>query len=197
MDEVEVVVAHTERATLRVDDVFLTADADQARIGIEVEAMPFPPVPTPEIPWRKPPVLAIAVLPGVTLGRLGGLPTGSSAAWAAAGAAIRKLHDAPLPPRTGRTGRGTVELVAELDYECELLVTNGLLLTDLLAHNRHVAETALRPCGRDPAAGALRQFLLLPLPAAAETALSLRMSYIGATSWRRTWPTRPCVDSGS
>jgi len=79
MDEVKVVVAHSERATLRVGDVFLKVDADQARIDVEVEAMSLAPVPTPEVLWRKPPVLAIAALPGMTLGRLGGPSTGSPA----------------------------------------------------------------------------------------------------------------------
>lgn len=147
MDEVKVVVAHSERPTLRVGDVFLKVDADQARIDVKVEAMSLAPVPTPEVLWRKPPVLAIAALPGTTLGRLGGPSTGSSAAWAAAGAAIRKLHDAPLPPRPGpaRPGRSIVAPAAELDNECELLVANGLLPADLVTHNRQVAEAALRP----------------------------------------------------
>ncbi|MFJ9249175.1 phosphotransferase family protein [Streptomyces sp. NPDC101776] len=142
MDEVEVVVAHSERATLRVGDVFLKVDADQARIDVEVEAMALAPVPTPEVLWRKPHVLAIAALPGTTLGRLGGPSTGSPAAWAAAGAVIRKLHDAPLPPRPGRS---VVALAAELDDECESLVANGVLPADLVARNRQVAEAALRP----------------------------------------------------
>ncbi|MEU4081256.1 aminoglycoside phosphotransferase [Streptomyces venezuelae] len=145
MDEVEVVVAHSERATLRVGDVFLKVDADQARIDREVEAMSRAPVPTPEVLWRKPPVLAIAAVPGATLGRLGGPSTGSSAAWAAAGAAIRKLHDAPLPPHAGLAGRSSTALAAELDAECELLVTKGLLPADLVTRNRQVAEAALRP----------------------------------------------------
>ncbi|MFI5899104.1 phosphotransferase [Streptomyces cyaneofuscatus] len=145
MDEVEVVVAHSERATLRVGDVFLKVDADQARIDAEVEAMSLAPVPTPEILWRRPPVLAIAALPGAALGRLGGPATGSSAAWAAAGAAIRTLHDAPLPPRPGRAGRNATALAAELDAECELLMTSGLLAADLVTRNRRVAEAALRP----------------------------------------------------
>ncbi|MFD5985406.1 phosphotransferase family protein [Streptomyces cyaneofuscatus] len=145
MDEVEVVVAHSERATLRVGDVFLKVDADQARIDAEVEAMSLAPVPTPEILWRRPPVLAIAALPGAALGRLGGPATGSSAAWAAAGAAIRTLHDAPLPPRPGRAGRSATALAAELDAECELLMTSGLLAADLVTRNRRVAEAALRP----------------------------------------------------
>ncbi|MFB7470445.1 phosphotransferase family protein [Kitasatospora sp. NPDC056184] len=145
MDEVEVVVAHAERATLRVGDVFLKVDADQARIDAEVEAMSLVPVATPRILWRKPSVLALAALPGATLGRLGGPSTGSPAAWAAAGAAIRTLHDAPLPPRPGRAGRSVAALAAELDEECELLVVNGVLPADLVARNRRVAEAALRP----------------------------------------------------
>ncbi|MER6401213.1 phosphotransferase [Kitasatospora sp. NPDC001603] len=145
MEEVEVVVAHSERATLRVGEVFLKVDADQSRIDVEIEAMSLAPVPTPKVLWRKPPVLAIAALPGATLGRLGGPSTGSPAAWAAAGAAIRKLHDAPLPPRTGRAGRSIVALAAELDAECEALVANGVLPGDLVTRNRQVAEAALRP----------------------------------------------------
>ncbi|MBW8795762.1 MAG: aminoglycoside phosphotransferase family protein [Streptomyces sp.] len=145
MDEVRVVVAHSERATLRVGDVFLKVDADQARVDAEVEAMALAPVPTPEVLWRKPPVLALAALPGTTLGRLGGPSTGSPAAWAAAGAAIRELHEAPLPARPGRAGRSIVALAAELDDECESLVRNGILPAGLVTRNRQVAEAALRP----------------------------------------------------
>ncbi|WP_097873760.1 phosphotransferase, partial [Streptomyces sp. ms184] len=59
--------------------------------------------------------------------------------------AIRKLHDAPLPPGVGRAGRGVGELATELDAECALLVANGLLPADLVSRNRQVAEAALRP----------------------------------------------------
>ncbi|UNO42485.1 aminoglycoside phosphotransferase family protein [Streptomyces sp. MST-110588] len=145
MDEVEVVVAHSERATLRVGDVFLKVDADQGRIDVEVEAMALAPVPTPEVLWRQPPVLAIAAVPGTALGRLGEPSTASPAAWAAVGAAIGKLHRAPLPSWPGRGGRGLEEWAAELDGECEWLVTNGVLPAGLVARNREVAEAALRP----------------------------------------------------
>ncbi|MFJ9348333.1 phosphotransferase family protein [Streptomyces sp. NPDC101237] len=145
MDEVEVVVAHSERATLRVGDVFLKVDADQTRIDVEVEMMSLVPVPTPQVLWRRPPVLALAALPGTTLGRLGGPSTGSPDAWAAAGAAIRKLHDAPLPARTGQAGRSVAAVTAELDAECAALVANGVLPADLVVRNREVAEAALRP----------------------------------------------------
>src|SRR5919205_897148 len=94
VEEVTVVVAHSERATLRVGDVFLKVDADQARIDVEVEAMALAPVPTPDVLWRKPPVLAIAAVSGTALGRLAEPSTASPAAWAAAGAAIRTLHGA-------------------------------------------------------------------------------------------------------
>ncbi|SEF17183.1 phosphotransferase family protein [Streptomyces sp. Ag109_O5-10] len=145
MDEVEVVVAHSERATLRVGDVFLKVDADHARIEVEVEAMGLVPVPTPEVLWRKRPVLAIAAVPGTALGRLGQPSAASPAAWAAAGAALRQLHEAPLPPWPGRRRRGPDELAAELDGECELLVANGVLPADLVTRNRQVAEAAIRP----------------------------------------------------
>jgi aminoglycoside phosphotransferase (APT) family kinase protein len=100
------------------------------------------PIPTPEVLWRKPPVLALAALPGSALGRLGEPSTASPAAWAAAGAAVRTLHDAPLPPRPGRS---LDEIASELDDECEWLVTSGVLPTDLVTVNRRVAEAALRP----------------------------------------------------
>ncbi|RAJ59023.1 phosphotransferase family enzyme [Streptomyces sp. Amel2xB2] len=145
MDEVEIVVAHSERATLRLGEMFLKVDADPARLDAEVEAMSLAPVPTPRVLWRKPSVLAIAAVPGATLGRLGGPATGAPAAWAAAGAAVRTLHDAPLPPRTGQAGRSTAALTAELDAECASLVTDGLLPAGLVARNREVAEAALRP----------------------------------------------------
>jgi aminoglycoside phosphotransferase (APT) family kinase protein len=142
VEEVEVIVAHRERATLRVGDVFLKVDADQTRTDVEVEAMAMAPVPTPEILWRKPPVLALAVLPGTALGRLQLPSTASSAAWAAAGAAARALHDAPLPPWPGRS---VDELASQLDTECTWLVANDVLPVDVVRGNRRLAETALRP----------------------------------------------------
>jgi len=142
VDAVEVVVAHHERATVRVGDVFLKIDADQRRTDVAVEAMSLAPIPTPQVPWRKPPVLALAALPGTALGRLGRPSTASSGMWAAAGAAARMLHDAPPPPWPGRS---LDEIASDLDGECEWLVTNGVLPTDLVTRNRRVAEAALRP----------------------------------------------------
>jgi aminoglycoside phosphotransferase (APT) family kinase protein len=142
VDEVEVVVAHQERATLRVGDVFLKVDADQTRTDAEVRAMATAPIPVPEILWRRPPVLALAALPGTALGRLGTPSSASAQAWAAAGAALRLLHDAPLPSWQGAS---LAEKASSLDSECSWLVANDLLPGALVTRNREVAEAALRP----------------------------------------------------
>jgi len=140
--EVEVVVAHHERATLRVGEVFLKIDAEQTHTDVEVEAMTMAPIPTPQILWRQPPVLALAALPGTALGRLGKPSIASTAAWAAAGATLRKLHDAPLPPWPGTS---LDEKQSSLDRECAWLVVNDVLPADLVNRNRQAAEAALQP----------------------------------------------------
>jgi aminoglycoside phosphotransferase len=140
--EVEVIVAHDERATLRVGDVFLKIDADQTRTDVEVEAMAMVPIPTPQVLWRNPPVLALAALPGEALGRLGERSTASSAAWTAAGAAARMLHDSPLPRWPGRS---LDQIASRLDRECDWLIANAVLPADMVMRNRRIAEAALQP----------------------------------------------------
>jgi aminoglycoside phosphotransferase (APT) family kinase protein len=140
--QVEVVLANNDRVTLRVGEVFLKIDADQGRTDVEVAAMTLAPVPTPDILWRTPPVLAIAALPGRALGRLEEPSTASPAAWAAVGAVLRSLHDAPLPPGPGKR---VEELAARLDGECDWLIANDVLPADVVGRNRRLAETALRP----------------------------------------------------
>lgn len=142
MNGVEVVVAHSQRATLRVGEVFLKVDGDSANADIEMQAMDLAPVPTPPVLWRKTPVLAIAAVPGSALGVLGEPSTASPAAWAATGAAIRQLHDAPLPPWPGPELR---DVVVDLDRACEWLLANAVLSADVIHRNRDIAEAALRP----------------------------------------------------
>src|SRR5258707_6471910 len=115
MREIEVVVAHSERVTLRVGDVFLKIATDQARIDREVEVMARAPIPTPEVLLREPPVLALAAVPGAALGVLDEPSRASSAAWVAAGWLLppppdadvslsarsdRSLHPGPRPQGT-------------------------------------------------------------------------------------------------
>ena len=142
VEQIEVVVAHSERATIRVGEVFLKIDADQARADAEVEAMAMAPVPTPEVLWRRPPVLALAALPGQALGRLEEPSSASSGAWIAAGAAIRTLHDAPLPQRPGPS---IDALGSRLADECDWLIENDVVAMEVVTRNRRLAETVLRP----------------------------------------------------
>jgi aminoglycoside phosphotransferase (APT) family kinase protein len=142
MKDVEVVLASNDRVTLRVGETFLKVDSHPTRAAVEVEAMALVPVPTAEIRWHTPPVLALAEVPGTALGHLGEPSTASPAAWAAAGAALRRLHDAPLPPWPGRT---VDELASRLAGECELLVADDVLPADVVTRNRGIAEAALRP----------------------------------------------------
>jgi aminoglycoside phosphotransferase (APT) family kinase protein len=78
----------------------------------------------------------------MALGHLGAPSYASGAAWTAAGAAVRALHDAPLPPWPGRS---IDELASRLADECAWLVTNDVLPAHEVARNRRLAETALRP----------------------------------------------------
>jgi aminoglycoside phosphotransferase (APT) family kinase protein len=141
-EEIQVVVAHAERATLRVGEVFLKVDSDQARTDVELRAMAAAPIPTPDVLWRQPPVLALAVLPGTALGRLGEPSTAPAGAWAAAGAAVRRLHDAPLPAWQSRRN---ADRASRLDEECTWLLANDVVPQALVLRNRDIAAAALRP----------------------------------------------------
>jgi len=141
MDEVEVVVAHSERATLRVGEMFLKVDSLGSRLETERRAMSLAPVPTPEVLWHRPSVLALAAVPGRALGVLGAPSEASPAAWAAAGRMIRRLHEAPLPPWPGRA---LADVEAELEQECEWLLEQSPLPAEVVLHNREIARGALR-----------------------------------------------------
>jgi aminoglycoside phosphotransferase (APT) family kinase protein len=142
MDAVEVVVAHTERATLRVGDVFLKIDGDRSRLDHEINVMGMAPVPTPQVLWRQPPVLALAALDGSPLGHLGEPSPSPAEAWRATGAAIRRLHDAPLPPWHGPS---VEDRTARLEAECDWLLAHDVLPAEVVTHNRNLARRALRP----------------------------------------------------
>ncbi|MFC8191020.1 phosphotransferase [Cellulomonas sp. NPDC057328] len=142
MDEIEVVVAHRQRVTLRVGDTFLKVDGDPAHHDVEVRAMAMVPVPTPAVLWHRPPVLVISAVPGRALGVLGRPSDASAAAWAAVGACVRRLHDAPVPPWPGTS---VDDVRAELDRECAWLLASSVVPADVVRRNREIAEVALRP----------------------------------------------------
>lgn len=142
VDSIEVIVAHAERATLRVGDIFVKIDADAARSEREARAMASAPLPTPPIRWHQPPVLAIEKVRGTALGVLGEPSTASRAAWTATGASIRRMHDAPLPPWPGVS---VADVSAELARECAWLRGNAVLPAEVIDRNQAIAEMALRP----------------------------------------------------
>lgn len=146
VDEVEVVVAHAERVTVRLGDVFVKLDADPGRLAREVEAMSLAPVPTPRIVWHREPAVALVALPGAAIARLGQPSSASPAAWTAAGVILRTLHDAPLPTAPGLHPD---EHGGRLDAACRWLLDNAVLPAELIRRNRELAEAALRPW--DPA----------------------------------------------
>lgn len=140
--DVEVALANNDRVTVRVGDIFLKIDSDQGRTDVEVEAIEAAPVPTPQILWRQPPVLALARLRGKPLGRLGEPSDASPAAWAAVGATIRTSHDAPLPARPAMS---VDQLASRLADECRWLVDNAILPVEVVQRNQRRAESVLRP----------------------------------------------------
>ena len=139
--DVEVVLANNDRVTLRVGDTYLKVDADRTRSDVEIAAIGLAPVPTPEILWREPPVLALSALRGCTLGRLGEPSSSPPEAWAAVGLVLRALHDAPLPPWPEVS---VDELRARLAEGCEWLTGNDVLPRAVIEHNRRNAQRALR-----------------------------------------------------
>lgn len=142
MDPVEVVVAHQERAVVRVGDVFLKIDGDRERVEVELAAMERAPVPVPEVLWRRHPVLALARVPGAPLGTPGRPSTASPSAWSAAGEMVRSLHDHPVsgdwPPWYG----GDAETF--LAAECAWLVAHGVVERETLEAARDTASAAAR-----------------------------------------------------
>ncbi len=142
MDSVEIVLANNDRVTLRVGDAFLKVDADHERSAREVKAIELAPVPTPDVLWHKTPVLALGAVAGKPLGKLGEPSTASGAAWIAAGAALRTLHSAPLPPWHWEKGD---HLARRLDEESDWLVSSGVLPSRVVSANRELAEAVLRP----------------------------------------------------
>ena len=104
--------------------------------------MAMVPVPTPEILWRRPPVLALAALPGRR-----------SATSASRRPRRRRRGPRRVPPsgrcttrrcRHGPVGASTSSHRTSTG-ECEWLVANDVLPADVVTRNRRLAETALRP----------------------------------------------------
>jgi aminoglycoside phosphotransferase (APT) family kinase protein len=139
--EVQVVVAHRARATLRVGDVFLKVDPDRAGIDAEVAAMAAVAVPTPRVLWREHPVLALERVPGTALGTFGRPSPVGAAAWTAAGAAVRSIHETPLPEPGAASA--SVPSAERLEAACAWCAAHAVVPDDVLERSRRRARQVL------------------------------------------------------
>lgn len=90
MDLAEVVVAHQDRAVLRLGDVFVKVESDPAKAQREHDLLSSVPVPVPQVVWWRPgspSLLGLARATGESL-----LDSDDPRAWAAAGETTRRLH---------------------------------------------------------------------------------------------------------
>jgi aminoglycoside phosphotransferase (APT) family kinase protein len=143
MADLEVLSAHHERAVIAVGDDVLKIDTDDAHLAVEVEAMRLADgIPTPEVRWCRPPVLALARLPGVPLARPGEPVTTSPAAWEAAGSVVRRLHALALPPWPGWR---VDDFAFHLDGWCRWLVDHDVVSMGALDRVVRIVQPALRP----------------------------------------------------
>jgi Ser/Thr protein kinase RdoA (MazF antagonist) len=141
--DLAVVVAHQERVTLRVGDVYVKVDVEDGRIQREVDALAAATgVPRPEVRWQHEHVVALSEVVGVPLGVLGAPSPSTPAAWRNAGAMARELHSHPLPPWTAWDHRGFTEFI---DGECRWLYDHGVAPTTTIDAVRRQVEPALRP----------------------------------------------------
>ncbi|MEJ5869035.1 aminoglycoside phosphotransferase family protein [Pseudokineococcus sp. 5B2Z-1] len=143
LPDVQVVVAHRARATLRVGDVFLKVDPDRAGIDAEVAAMAAVAVPTPRVLWRRHPVLAIERVRGAALATFGQPSPVGPASWVTAGAAVRSVHRTPLP--TGAAAAPADGLARRLEEACAWFLAHDVVPADVVRRNRELALLALRP----------------------------------------------------
>jgi len=143
LPEVEVLVAHQARATLRVGDVFLKVDPDRAGIDAEVAAMAAVTVPTPRVLWRQHPVLALELVQGTALGTFGHPSPVGPASWTAAGAALHEIHQTPLPAHQAPALTGPLQ--QRLDDSCAWLLARGVVPAGVVERNRRRAAPVLRP----------------------------------------------------
>jgi aminoglycoside phosphotransferase (APT) family kinase protein len=143
---VEVVLAHADRAVVRLGDVFVKADVDGDRSARELAALTADVgVPVPPVLWHRagaPHLLALAALPGVPLGRLGEPSPRGAAGWRAAGAAARRLHDQAAPPGLRAPSRYRLQ---RLDDLTRWLLARADVDPAVIERHAERARTALAP----------------------------------------------------
>jgi aminoglycoside phosphotransferase (APT) family kinase protein len=121
-----------------VDDVFIKVETDAGRASAELAALKAGVVPVPDVLWSRhgpPALLALAKVDGEQLAEYGPPSPFGPAAWRAAGAIARKLHDVDPPEGPSPFVPGRLLQVA--DHECGWLVENDFVPKDVA--DRHAA----------------------------------------------------------
>lgn len=142
VDLVEVVVAHRERAVLRVGDCYIKVEAVPTKAQREHDILEARPVPVPEVLWFRsgdPSVLVLTEVRGRPL-----TDQSSAASWREAGQVVRSLHDSPL--LDWESWFDPAEVCRCIDLDRTWLVERGLLDRSLAdeAHDRSTATLSAR-----------------------------------------------------
>ena len=182
VQEVEVVVAHNERATLRVGDVFLKIDGDQAYTNVEVEAMALARSRLRRSCGASRRYSRWPPCQGRHSAASGEPSTASPTAWARRvppyGCARRAAAAMARPqPRQDRSAPG---------QRCEWLLTNGGLPADLVTRNRTIAKAALRPWTP-----------VFRTATCGSPTCSLTVRVTGVINWSKAARAMPCTTSPS
>ena len=138
----DIITSHQERAVVRLADVFVKVDTSDDRVGRELAALGSAPVPTPQLLWhRAGPIhlLALSEVQGVPLGRYGSTSDSPSAAWSAAGAIARQLHEHQVPAALELPSRYRLENLDELE---EWLLAKRVADPGLVAEHARRARAA-------------------------------------------------------
>ena len=127
----EIVVAHQDRAVVRIGDAYIKTETDHTKGEREHAILRSAPVPVPEVLWWRPgnpSLLALARVSGDALTR-----SAAREDWVAVGKVVRTLHEAPLPEWDPWLVPGIVR--RWLDADRDWLLERGLV-------DAHVVEAA-------------------------------------------------------
>lgn len=143
----DVVLAHQERAVVRLGDVFIKADTSGDRVARELAALASVDVPRPQLLWYRPgPVslVALSEIAGSPLGALGSPSSHGAEAWATAGRLARHVHEHAVPERLNAPSRYRLD---DVDALADWLVARGVtdrgivgIHADRARAARHAAE---------------------------------------------------------
>lgn len=145
----ELLIAHDERAVVRIGDAYIKADVDAERLDREVRALGAVNVPRPEILWHRRgtvSLLALSEVTGVPLASLGAPSPHPAGIWFLAGQIARQVHDEPVPESLAAPSEYLGEDLDELE---EWLLSRSLTDPGLTAAHAARARAARESAAND------------------------------------------------